>query len=121
MTVAGKGGFSALQPAHTWYNNLMNAKPLNTNILLQMCGKFDISFLGVFGSYARGDATAKSDLDLLAKFSKKKSLLDLVKTERSLSTALGIKVDLLTERSISPYLKKKIMGGLKVIYDGKKR
>ena len=98
----------------------MNSKPLDTDKLLKMCGKFDISFLGIFGSYAHGDFTAKSDLDLLARFSRKKSLLDLVRTERELSDALGVKVDLLTDKSISPYLKEKIMSGLKVIYDGKK-
>lgn len=93
----------------------MAAKSVDTGKLLAMCGKYDISFLGIFGSYARGDFTPKSDLDLLAKFSRKKSLLDLVRTERELSVALGVKVDLLTEKSISPYLKNKIMGGLKVI------
>lgn len=99
----------------------MTSKSVDTNKLLEMCGKYDISFLGIFGSYARGDFTAKSDLDLLARFSRKKSLLDLVKTERELSDALGVKVDLLTEKSVSPYLKNKIMGGLKVIYDRERR
>ena len=99
----------------------MTSKSVNTDKLLEMCGKYDISFLGIFGSYARGTFTPKSDLDLLAKFSTKKSLLDLVKTEREISEAMGIKVDLLTEKSISPYLKEKIMGELKVIYDRKRR
>ncbi|MFH1387453.1 MAG: nucleotidyltransferase family protein [bacterium] len=94
---------------------------IDTDKLSKMCGKYDISFLGIFGSYARGDQTAKSDLDLLAKFSKRKSLLDLVKTERELSTALNVKVDLLTEKSLSPYLRDKVMGSLKVVYDREKR
>lgn len=98
----------------------MKSNSLDTKKLLQMCGKLDISFLGIFGSYARGDFTPKSDIDLLARFSRKKSLLDLVRTERALSDALGIKVDLLTDKSISPYLKEKIMGSLKVIYDRKR-
>jgi uncharacterized protein len=99
----------------------MTSKFVKTGQLLALCGKYDISFLGIFGSYARGDFTSKSDLDLLAKFSRKKSLLDLVRTERELSAALGVKVDLLTENSISPYLKNKIMGGLEVIYDRERR
>jgi hypothetical protein len=37
-------------------------------------------------------------------FSERKSLPELVRIERELSEALGIKVDLLTEKSISPYL-----------------
>ncbi|KAF0133660.1 MAG: DNA polymerase beta domain-containing protein [Candidatus Saganbacteria bacterium] len=98
----------------------MNTKPLDTDKLLKMCGQLDISFLGIFGSYARGDFTAKSDLDLLARFSRKKSLLDLVRTERALSDSMGVRVDLLTDKAISPYLREKIMNNLMVIYDSKK-
>jgi predicted nucleotidyltransferase len=85
--------------------------------LSELCGKYDIAFLGIFGSYARGDFTGKSDLDLLVRFSRRKSLLELVRIQREISEALGVKVDLLTEKSISPYLKEKIISSLKVIYD----
>jgi len=88
--------------------------------LKNACKTYGIDFLGIFGSYARGDQTAKSDLDLLVKFTKRKSLLDMVKIEREMSEDLGLKVDLLTEKSISPYLKDKIKDGLKVIYDNKR-
>jgi len=37
-------------------------------------------------------------------FSERKSLLDLVGIEQELSDAVGMRVDLLTEKSISPYL-----------------
>lgn len=98
----------------------MKLKFVDIKKLLRMCGKYDITFLGIFGSYARGNFTAGSDLDLLARFSRKKSLLDLVRTEREISEALGIKVDLLTEKSISPYLKEKILNNLEVLYDSKR-
>jgi len=62
----------------------------------------------VFGSYARGEANSRSDLDILVRFSTRKSLLDLVRLERELSEHLGIKIDLLTEKSVSPYLLKTI-------------
>ncbi|MBI5001492.1 MAG: nucleotidyltransferase family protein [Euryarchaeota archaeon] len=60
--------------------------------------------IGVFGSYARGEQRSGSDLDLVVEFRDPKSLLDLVGMEQDLSEALGIKVDLLTEKSISPHL-----------------
>jgi len=85
--------------------------------LSERCKKHDIVFLGIFGSYARGDSTGKSDIDLLVRFSKKKSLLELVGIEQELSEVLGVKVDLLTEKAISPYLKDKIMAELKAVYD----
>ena len=53
----------------------------------------------------------------MIKFSRRKSLLDIVKMERELSTVLGKKVDLLTEDAISPYLRDKVLSELKVIYE----
>ena len=73
--------------------------------------------IGVFGSAARGEITKQSDIDLLVKFSKRKSLLALVRLERELSNALGRKVDLLTEADISQYLRERILRELQVIYE----
>jgi len=88
--------------------------------LRQTCKTYGIDFLGVFGSYGRGDQTPQSDLDLLVKFTKRKSLLDMVRIEREISDSLGLKVDLLTEKAISPYLREKIKSSLKVIYDNQR-
>jgi predicted nucleotidyltransferase len=71
----------------------------------------------VFGSTARGEANDQSDIDLLVEFSQRKSLLAMVALERQLATALGRKVDLLTEAAISPYLRERILGDLQVIYE----
>lgn len=77
----------------------------------------NISYLGVFGSWARGEAHPGSDLDLLVRFHTQKSLLDLVRLERELGQLLGQKVDLVTEDSISPYLKNTIKSEVQTIYD----
>jgi hypothetical protein len=87
--------------------------------IINICRKNDVSMIGIFGSTARGEATASSDIDLLIKLSKPKSLLSLVKLERNLSEAIGQKVDLLTEGAISPYLKERILKELKVIYEAR--
>ena len=73
--------------------------------------------VGIFGSTARGEADESSDIDLLVRLAKPKSLLSMVKFERQLSEALGRKVDLLTEPAISPYLKNRILSELMVIYE----
>lgn len=62
---------------------------------------------GIFGSYARGEAKKKSDVDILIEFDG--SLLDLVGLEMELKKILKIKVDLLTYGGISPYLKDRIL------------
>ncbi|MBW2185525.1 MAG: hypothetical protein BA874_05770 [Desulfuromonadales bacterium C00003068] len=84
--------------------------------LVSILRKHDADHIGIFGSRARGDERADSDLDVLVGFQQTKSLLTLVSIEQELSDALGIKVDLLTESAISPYLIKRIKAQLKVIY-----
>ncbi|MBI3353798.1 MAG: nucleotidyltransferase family protein [Nitrospirae bacterium] len=72
--------------------------------------------IAVFGSYIKGEEKPESDIDVIVEFSEKKSLLELVRMERELSEILGIKVDLLTEKSISPYLIDEIKEEMEVIY-----
>jgi len=72
--------------------------------------------ISVFGSYVRGEEKGESDIDIIVEFSERKSLLELVRIERELSEFLGIKVDLLTEQSISPYLIDSIKKEMEVIY-----
>jgi hypothetical protein len=72
--------------------------------------------ISVFGSYARAEANPKSDIDIVVEFTGKKTLLDLVGIEQELSEKIGIKVDLLTERAISPYLIDRIKKDMVVIY-----
>lgn len=95
----------------------MTAFPFDTEKLIEICQQNDVAMVGVFGSMARGEATGQSDIDLLVKFSKRKSLLALVRLERELSAALGRKVDLLTEAAISPYLRDQIKREVRVIYE----
>lgn len=77
----------------------------------------DVKKIAIFGSYVRGEARPESDIDIIVEFTGRKSLLDLVGIEQELSEALGIKVDLLTEKSISPYLIDRIKKEMVVIYE----
>lgn len=72
--------------------------------------------IAIFGSCVREEETPESDIDILVEFKGRKSLLDLVGIEIELSERLGRKVDLLTEKSISPYLIERIKKEMKVIY-----
>jgi len=88
--------------------------------LIEICERNDIVFLGIFGSVSRGESSARSDVDFLVRFSKRKSLLDLIRMEREFAEALGRRVDLLTEASVSPYLRDRIKAETKVIYEKKR-
>ncbi|MFA5700204.1 MAG: nucleotidyltransferase family protein [Desulfuromonas sp.] len=86
------------------------------NKLIPILKQHGASKIGIFGSYARGDATKDSDLDLLVDFSEQKSLLTLIQIRREISEALGIEVDLLTEAAISRHLLDRIRTELKIVY-----
>ncbi|MBI3763610.1 MAG: nucleotidyltransferase family protein [Chloroflexi bacterium] len=91
--------------------------PFDTGKLIEICRKNDVAMIGVFGSVARGQATPHSDIDLLVRFSKQKSLLGLASLAIQIEEAIGRKVDLLTEAGISPYIRDRVKRDLKVIYE----
>ena len=62
----------------------------------------------VFGSTARGDVGANSDIDLLVEMEPGRSLLDLVGLWQDLEGLLGTHVDVLSEGGVSPHLRERI-------------
>ncbi len=71
--------------------------------------KHDVCKASFFGSVTRGEATDKSDIDLLVEFEGDKSLLDLAGLKIELEELLGKKVDVLTYDSLHPLLKDRIL------------
>jgi predicted nucleotidyltransferase len=74
-------------------------------LILRTLKKYNPTSVGIFGSYARGENTSSSDLDILVDFNNTPDLLEIIGIEQSLTEALGIKVDLITTRSLHPGLK----------------
>ena len=64
---------------------------------------------GIFGSYARGDFHADSDLDLLVDFDEGANLFDLVGLQQFLEEKLDCKVDLVSRRSLRAELRTSIL------------
>lgn len=67
--------------------------------------KYGVIRAGVFGSYARGEATKKSDIDFLMKFPRGTSLFDVGGVMVDLKKELGHEIDIASEG----YLKKRIV------------
>ena len=82
-----------------------------------ICSKYGINYLGLFGSTARGEARKDSDVDLLVKFDdeSKIGLFDLDRIQRELEMRFGKKVDLVTK--MNKYIKPEAMADLKTIYE----
>ncbi len=76
-----------------------------------------ISYLALFGSYARGDHNQNSDIDLAVQFNKRVGLFDHAASQRSLEHLLNRPVDLVSLNSLDPQLKPNIMKDLIVVYD----
>lgn len=80
--------------------------------LPQLCREYAISKLGVFGSYARGEQSRRSDLDLLVEFDRVPSLLQLVRMERELGERLGVEVDLVMRSALKPSIVPQVLQNL---------
>lgn len=65
--------------------------------------KYRVKKIGLFGSFVRNESNNKSDIDLLVDFEEKNidNFIDLV---FELEKIFGRKVDLLTEKGVSPYI-----------------
>lgn len=70
----------------------------------------------IFGSFARGTATSRSDVDFLIEYrGKNKTLFDLVDLKFDLENTLNRKVDIITYHSIYSGLRERILSEQVVI------
>jgi predicted nucleotidyltransferase len=67
----------------------------------ELLRKYPISKMGVFGSYARGEATKDSDIDIAVEISGPMGLSFIAMADE-IENLFGIKVDVVPKRSIKP-------------------
>jgi len=83
---------------------LMQIKPK----IIQVLKKNNIKKAGIFGSYAKGVQRKNSDIDILIEPPKNIGF-GFVGIQFELENKLGKKVDLVTYKYISPYIKKQVL------------
>jgi hypothetical protein len=108
-------GFSSLQEMIRVMLTQITAK---TEIRVDdICEKYGISYLGVFGSVARGEARQDSDIDLLVKFDDNSTigLFELDQVQRDLEMRFGRKVDLVTK--MNQHIQQQAMKDIKTLYE----
>lgn len=91
----------------------MKLTPQQIRTIRAILKKHQVKRADLFGSYARQEATKKSDIDIVFEFKGRKSLLDHAGLKINLEESMEKKVDLVTYDSIYPRLKPHIMKELK--------
>ena len=76
--------------------------------------KYNITQLGIFGSYVRGEQNQNSDVDVLIDYMEAPSLLEIIDLEFYLSDHLGLKADVVTKKGLKPRIREKILA--EVVY-----
>ena len=72
---------------------------------VQLSSKYGLNNIAIFGSYGRGQQTAKSDVDILVDF-KQPIGVEFIDLADELERILKIKVDLVSKNGVKPdYLK----------------
>ncbi len=67
--------------------------------------KYKVKELKIFGSYLSNTQKEGSDIDIIVEFEETPSFIEFIRLKYELENILDGKVDLLTESSISPYIK----------------
>jgi predicted nucleotidyltransferase len=78
-------------------------------VILRLAEQRRAGEVRVFGSVARGDNSAASDVDLLVKPQPGCSLFDLGGLLEDLQDLLGCRVDLVTEDGLKPRLRERVL------------
>jgi predicted nucleotidyltransferase len=85
---------------------LLNAK---WDEILHICAKYGARNVRVFGSVARGEADAQSDIDFLVELEPGRTLFDLGRLQYDLEQLLRCRVDVVTERGLKPRIRERVL------------
>ena len=77
--------------------------------ILRIAGRHGARNVRVFGSVARGEADAASDVDLLVSFDPETSLLQHAALIRELQDFLGCHVDVADDECLRPHMRDRVL------------
>ena len=85
--------------------------------LVEIAETHHISYLAIFGSFARGTAVSTSDIDIAVRFAKPIDLLEFVGIQLELEKLLGRPVDLIPVDDAYPFVRESMAQDLTVLYE----
>jgi len=77
--------------------------------------EYAVKSFGLFGSFARGEQSLDSDVDLLVDFSRVPGMIGFLSLQDELSGLLGRRVDLVTREALKPALGKRILAEVQLV------
>lgn len=90
---------------------------LDFNLLRKFFSKQPVSQAWLFGSFARGEQTETSDVDILVEFDEGVGLMKYSRIARDLETILKRSVDLVSESSLLPWVRPSVATERILIYE----
>jgi uncharacterized protein len=77
--------------------------------ILRLATQHGATHVRIFGSLARGEARPDGDVDIVITLDPERGLLDLIALKQDLEDLLGCEVDVVTEASVSPYIRPQVL------------
>jgi uncharacterized protein len=86
--------------------------------IAEICRRYQVEELSLFGSAARGELRPDSDVDLLVEFlpGARPGLLGVVALSRELSAVLGRRVDIAVKPALKPRIRPRVLAEARLIY-----
>jgi hypothetical protein len=86
--------------------------------LAEICGRYQVRELSVFGSAAQGNMRPDSDVDVLVEFLPEAEigLLEYAGLMLDLSTLMGRKVDLVSKSGLKPLIRNSVLEEAQLLY-----
>ncbi|OHA23892.1 MAG: hypothetical protein A3B11_02020 [Candidatus Taylorbacteria bacterium RIFCSPLOWO2_01_FULL_44_26] len=87
------------------------------NKLRPLFEAYGIIYAGVFGSVSRGEDLPDSDVDILVRLGKPMGMFSYMRLVHAIEDLLGRRVDMVTEKGLSKFVRPYVMPELKTIYE----
>ena len=91
---------------------------MDVALLAEVCRRYGVKELSLFGSAVRGEMRPESDIDIMVEF-KPGVRVGVIKFESlagELEALAGRKVDLVTKRGLKPWVRPEVLKDARVVY-----
>jgi predicted nucleotidyltransferase len=86
--------------------------------LAEICRRYHVRELALFGSVLRDDFREDSDIDVLVEFEPRARVgfFELARLQRELASILGRNVDIVPKQGLNPIIRKAVLDSASVVY-----